>query len=198
MSPFSRSRRAWAVHGIVLLAMLSGSLAHAGDLFFRKHRGTAVPVVAQPVPVQQAVVAAPVQLAYGAAAQAVPVQMSYVQLTQSTPTYIGYLPTVQAPHSYTAYSTQATTVPAPAPVLNIRLEAPPNPVPSTPAPQAGKSPVAPANQAPTAQASYTYVPGSPTTIATYVLPQAAIAAPLYVAPATRTGFLKNCPIFRGK
>jgi hypothetical protein len=198
MSPFSRSRRAWAANGFVLVAMLSGSPANAGDHFFLKHKGAAVPVAAQPVPVQQAVVAAPVQLVYGVTVQSAPVQMSYVQMPQPTPTYVGYVPTLQAHQTYTLNYAQPTAAPAQAPVLNIKLEAPPAPASVTPVPQAGKSPVTPASQAPTSQASYTYAAGSPTTVTTYVLPQAAISAPLYVVPTTRTGFLKNCSIFRGK
>lgn len=107
-----RSRQVMLLIGLGT-ASLAGD-AFAGERLFHRKRVAATPV-------QQAVVAIPVQVATLSPA---------------------YVPVVQAPVTYAVNTPQAATTPiaALAPVIHIKLEAPSAPASVVPAPQAASSP----------------------------------------------------------
>jgi hypothetical protein len=189
MTSFTRPIRRWFALGAVLGASLPCGTALAGDHLHRKGQLVAVPV---------ATAAAPVQ--------AVSVPIYSVPVVQAVPMQLGYIQTTQAGAVYLSAPTQgSTSTTAQAPVINIKLEAPPAPAATAPVPQ---SAIPTAQAAPIACATSS-VPASPCmiapaaaapsyTVANVLVSPQAVPMQLYVVSKSRTGLFKHRPFFKGK
>jgi hypothetical protein len=187
MTSFTRPIRRWFALGAVLGASLPCGTALAGDHLHRKGQLVAVPVATAAAPVQ----AVSVPIYSVPVVQAVPMQLGYIQTTQAGAVYLS------APTQGSASTT------AQAPVINIKLEAPPAPATTAPVPQsaiptAQAAPIACATSSVTASPCIIAPAAQTYAVANVLVSQQAVPMQLYVVAKSRTGLFKLRPFFQSK
>ena len=189
MTRFTRSARRWSSLGLCLGASLSCGSVLAGDHLHRKGQLVAVPVTTTTAP-----------------AQAVSVPIYSIPTVQAVPVQLGYIQTVQAGAVCLSAPTQCAAVTtAQAPVINIKLEAPPTAATTAPVsqgaiptPQAASTACATPIVASTPSIVAATVAAPTCAVATVLVPQQAVPTQLYVVSKPRTGFFKHFPFSKSK